>query len=273
MKNHDPHGALFPDLRDARLRGLRLARRWLQDTCTWLDTYLDHTTPASSDPRRDAEHSAAPPERVDEATSNSVLRSAQEGVTQRSPTRARFWNEASRQARQRMDDLVRQGCNVGPACYGYDLLRFAFTDHAGRIRHRSRLTPIAGQARIVWTIFVWRAVHCMTPQHITAELQRDPRRFPPPPARHPDRPAVWRVHTVERILTNPRYTGYQVRGYRAEDGSLTPREQWTISDKPAHWAIVTDELFWHAQNPTREAGRELGRRLRLLTEEGPHRCA
>lgn len=272
MKHHEIRRAFLPALRDARLRSLRVARGWLQDTCTWLDTYLDHTTPPGSDPRRDAEpHPVALPERAD-ARTDSVLPGA-EGVAPRPPTDARFWNEASRQARQRIDDLVRQGCNVGPACYGYDLLRFTFTDHAGRIRHRSRLTPIAEQARIVWTIFVWRAVHCMTPQHITGELQRDPRRFPPPPARNPDRPAAWRVQTIERILTNPRYTGYQVRGYRAEDGSLTPREQWTISDKPAHWAIVTDELFWHAQHPTREAGRELGRRLRLLTEEGPRRCA
>lgn len=237
-----------------RARGLRLAQRWLHDASTRLDGYLDQ--PAKGDPRSRSGHPLALPAHSDATSEHRLPPPGPD---------ARF-EVYCQHSRERLNALVRRGYHIGPACYGYTLDRFTVTDETGRLRHRCRLVPLAEQVEIVKRIFTWRAVECWSPARITGELHR---RFPPPPSRNPERTGVWRVDRVERILTNFRYTGYQARGYRADDGSLKPRNEWITSDQPAHWTIITEELFWAAQNPTPQSARALKQRLRLHSGEEP----
>jgi site-specific DNA recombinase len=68
----------------------------------------------------------------------------------------------------------------------------------------------------------------------------------------------WSVTTIKGILENPRYTGRQVWNRQAvhhhlDDGTITggnerervrnARQDWVISDRPAHPALVTEADF------------------------------
>jgi hypothetical protein len=77
--------------------------------------------------------------------------------------------------------------------------------------------------------------------------------------------AGWSVTTVKAILDNPRYTGRQVWNRQAvhhhlDDGTINGgneserlrncRQDWVISTRPAHPALVTETDFIAAQNVT-----------------------
>lgn len=77
------------------------------------------------------------------------------------------------------------------------------------------------------------------------------------------RTSGWTVRSIAAILTNPRYTGYQVWNRQRADhdptspGALNaeaavvrrwnPTDSWAISNHPAHAALVTEEDFIAAQ--------------------------
>jgi len=82
------------------------------------------------------------------------------------------------------------------------------------------------------------------------------------PARNPHRRGDgWRLRTVAAILANPRYTGRQVWNRQRSDRQsaqdelpgllqvrrLAARAQWTLSVKPAHPALVSEQDFIAAQ--------------------------
>jgi site-specific DNA recombinase len=74
---------------------------------------------------------------------------------------------------------------------------------------------------------------------------------------------AWSKGAVRAILTNPRYTGYQVWNRQRTDEVLldvenvalghaarqrwNPEDRWVCSDEPAHPQIITEEDFKHAQ--------------------------
>ncbi|WP_338597157.1 recombinase family protein [Saccharopolyspora sp. SCSIO 74807] len=79
------------------------------------------------------------------------------------------------------------------------------------------------------------------------------------PGRNPRRCGQgWRVPTVTSILSNPRYTGRQVwnrqhtrRGTGEEDPSLqgwSSPQQWVISSRPTHAALVSEADFVAVQH-------------------------
>jgi hypothetical protein len=178
----------------------------------------------------------------------------------------------SARSRAVLAELTRQGWNVGGAApYGYRLRTATLIDPDGRTRRRSRLVPEPVQAEVVRQIFTWRAAGGLTVDEIVRRLGRAPDRYPPPPARRPGRHARWRAATVQNILTNFKYTGYQVWNYRDGRSGVKPADQWVISPQPVHHAVVTVTLFWAAQNPTTASVRAF--RHRLLAAEGPRRCA
>lgn len=177
----------------------------------------------------------------------------------------------SARSRAWLAELTRQGWNVGTAPYGYRAHTVTLLDPDGRERRRTRLVPEPVQAGVVRQIFIWRAAAGLTLEEIVQRLRRDPRRYPPPTPRRADRRAQWRVPTVHSILTNVKYTGYQVWNYRDGHGGIKPADQWVISAQPVHQAVVTVSLFWAAQNPTTASVRAF--RHRLLAAEGHRRCA
>ncbi len=105
--------------------------------------------------------------------------------------------------------------------------------------------------------------------------------------RNPHRPGnAWRQRTVAAIVANPRYTGRQVwnrqqTNRRPTDDvvpgvagvrRLAASDQWAISDKPTHEALVSEADFVAAQKITAGAQAAGGsRRTYLLT--GLLRCA
>ncbi|WP_167336203.1 recombinase family protein [Amycolatopsis alba] len=139
--------------------------------------------------------------------------------------------------------LIREGWNVRHPPYGYA----AMTVTGARSRHgtpRTRLTPDPRRALVVQDVFYWRAITGLSVEHITARLDADPGRYPPPGTH-----TAWPLAAVETMLTDVKYTGYQATGTRDENGAFRPVEQWVLSDQPAHRALVTPALFWAAQDP------------------------
>ncbi|MFE6611580.1 recombinase family protein [Amycolatopsis sp. NPDC057786] len=109
---------------------------------------------------------------------------------------------------------------------------------------RNRLTPDPRRALVVQDIFYWRAITGLSVEDITARLDVDHDRYPPPGTH-----TFWPPDVVAAILTDIKYTGYQATGTRDEHGAFRPIEHWVLSDQPAHRALITPALFWAAQDP------------------------
>jgi len=221
----------------------RYTRRWWGLLYTrlvrWLVSSL--TTPAMPHLRAGRPPTRSPEPRI--ATSSIVDR-AWPGDSHRD------YGEASRRSQDMLAELTRQGFHVGIAPYGYTVTRSTIVDERGRIRTRSRLVPDPVQAGVVRSIFGWRVVGGLDLEQILRRLNSDHRRYPPPPARHPDRPADWRAKTVAGLLSNPKYTGFQVSNHRDHNGGLRPVVEWVCSERQAHHPLISPEMFWAAQTST-----------------------
>jgi site-specific DNA recombinase len=94
---------------------------------------------------------------------------------------------------------------------------------------------------------------------IAARLNEDLTAHPPPEPVDPNRAlGRWSPGSVREILVNPKYTGYMVWNRRAtkdkqHPGKHNPREEWVISSKPEHPALVPVETFLAAQATRRRA--------------------
>jgi site-specific DNA recombinase len=96
-------------------------------------------------------------------------------------------------------------------------------------------------------IFHWYCVEKKGLGEIADILNRDRNRYPPPVPNPKDEsglPRTWSRSTIQAILRNPKYTGYNVwnrhdkrRGRR----TLRPREDW--SSEPTHPPIVAMEVY------------------------------
>ncbi|MEV8609499.1 recombinase family protein [Amycolatopsis sp. NPDC051373] len=139
--------------------------------------------------------------------------------------------------------LIRAGWNIHHPPYGYTTMTVAGA-RSRRGTPRTRLTPDPLRAPVVQAIFYWRAVTGLSVEHITARLDADHDRYPPPGTH-----TSWPPAAIAAILTTIKYTGYQATGTRDENGAFRPVEQWVLSDQPAHRALVTPALFWAAQDP------------------------
>jgi hypothetical protein len=141
--------------------------------------------------------------------------------------------------------LIRAGWNVHHLPYGYTTM--TVTGAQSRCgTPRTRLAPDPRRAPVVQDIFYWywRAITGPSVEHLTASLDADPDRYPPPGIH-----TAWPPAAVTAVLTNIKYTGYQATGTRDEHGSFRPVGQWVLSDQPAHRALITPALFWAAQYP------------------------
>ncbi|MFI5589374.1 recombinase family protein [Amycolatopsis sp. NPDC051758] len=167
----------------------------------------------------------------------------------------------ARRAAEALALLVRAGWNVHHPPYGYTAMAVAHAAPSRSGNPRTRLTPDPRLAPVVQAIFYWRAVTSLSVEHITARLDADQDRYPPP-GTHTSWPAV----AVTAILTNIKYTGHQATGTRDEHGGFRPAEQWVLSDQPAHRALITPALFWAAQSPETSI-RRIPHRLRASSAD------
>jgi hypothetical protein len=139
------------------------------------------------------------------------------------------------------------GWNIGTAPYGYTAERVPhpvpMKAAQGRTKTRLILDPVRGP--VVAAIYTWRVDEHLGVPAITARLNADHGRYPPPDGLH------WAESSAGRILRNPKYTGYMVFGRRRKTSRRqyrpVPPEEWTWSEQPAHPAIVTRAMFDEAQ--------------------------
>ncbi len=143
---------------------------------------------------------------------------------------------------------TKQGWNVGAAPYGYLLDKIPHPVPARRAegRTKSRLAPDPERAPVIHQMFIWRAVERLGYPAITARLNADLERYPPPVSPDPARrKEYWSRSSVRDLLSNPKYTGYMVWNRRAtkNGGRVNPPESWIWSQQPTHEPIVTREIF------------------------------
>lgn len=115
----------------------------------------------------------------------------------------------------------------------------------GATKHRLVPDPVCGP--VVSEIFRLRALERLTYRAIALRLNEDLDKYPPPTANRADvTVGRWTVQSVRGILSNPKYTGYQVwnRKARKKRGNrANPVSEWIWSPRPVHEPLVTREVF------------------------------
>ncbi len=154
---------------------------------------------------------------------------------------------------------IRDGWNIGKPPHGYraKILRHPNPAKADRGATKTRLEPDGLRGETVTQMAHWRYYRKLGYGAIAEALNADPERWPPPEpvgGAHRARGA-WGRSTVADILSNPKYTGYQVfnrRASRSRHGAVNGPEKWVWSDKPVHEPLIPkwmfDELNAHRQD-------------------------
>ncbi|MFZ3557621.1 recombinase family protein [Streptomyces sp. BH055] len=144
---------------------------------------------------------------------------------------------------------TQQGWNIGKPPYGYLADRVPHPVPARRAEGRTKhkLVPDRVRGPVVTEIFRMRALERLGYRSIADRLNHDPDKYPPPAANRGDASVGhWTVQSVRGILTNPKYTGYQVWNRRARKkrgNRANPVSEWVWSPRPVHEPLVTRELF------------------------------
>jgi hypothetical protein len=139
------------------------------------------------------------------------------------------------------------GWNIGTPAYGYaaDRVPHPVPLKASQGRTKTRLALDPPRDQVVARMFGWRVTDRLGLAAITARLNNNLVRYPPPTG-----DAGWTIASVHAILANPKYTGHMVFGRRRKVNGKTrrvPPAEWIWSPEPVHPAIITRELWDAAQ--------------------------
>ncbi|GDY33904.1 recombinase family protein [Gandjariella thermophila] len=144
---------------------------------------------------------------------------------------------------------VREGWNIGKPPYGYraKVYRHPNPTKAARGHTKTRLEPDGVRAETVAQIAQWRYHEQLGYDTIAERLNADPVKYPPPepPGRVRARGA-WGKTSVYEVLTNPKYTGYQVfnrRASRSRRGKVNDPVKWVWSADPTHEPLIPKWMF------------------------------
>jgi site-specific DNA recombinase len=155
-----------------------------------------------------------------------------------------------------MTESTRQGWHTGgPTPYGYALEEHLHPNPAkakqGERKHKLVVDPL--RARVVKQIFHWYVTEERGLGEIIRKLNGDLDLYPPPEPsnRCPGNLSpTWHRGTVQAILRNPKYTGFNVwnrhdKHAKHKPGAKTvkPKSEWVWSEAPTHEAIVPRELY------------------------------
>ncbi|GIF48182.1 hypothetical protein Afe04nite_27210 [Asanoa ferruginea] len=195
--------------------------------------------------------------RIEKKAGMVLLRRAKQGVAE--------WYvlEMLEKSRNGIEIHTDQGFNVGKPPYGYRAERIRHPVPAKRAegKHKTKLTPDTVRGPVVTRIFEMRANDGLSYRMIASRLNEDLTENPPPEPVDPTRAlGRWSPPSVREILLNPKYTGHMVWNRRAtkdkqSPGKLNPRDEWVISSRPVHEALVDVELFLAAQPTPRRRDR------------------
>ncbi len=155
-------------------------------------------------------------------------------------------------SRKGMEESVRQGWHSGgPIPYGYLGEKHPHPNPhkaaEGKTKSKLKICAICGP--VVIQIFVWYCVEGVGLGEIVDRLNGDLDRYPPPKRNKKDENSLrpcWSKPTVQSILRNPKYTGFNVwnrHDKRKGRTTLRPPEQWVWSEEMTHDALVSRELF------------------------------
>ena len=160
--------------------------------------------------------------------------------------------EVLEKSRDGLCEHTRQGWNIGTPAYGYQAERVPHPVPAKRAdgKTKTRLALNPQRASVVAQIFTWRVTERLGCRTIADRLNRNLDCYPPPVPNNPAKAlGAWSASAVEKLLKNPKYTGYMVwnRTSYKTTGRANPPEAWVWSPEPTHPAIVSRELFDQAQ--------------------------
>ena len=165
---------------------------------------------------------------------------------------------------------VREGWNIGKPCYGYRAKTFRHPNpmKAAKGMVKSRLEPDGLRAETVTQIAIWAYYDLLGADSIANLLNLDLEKYPPPEPPDPARArGAWSRSSVNDILRNPKYTGYQVynrRATRSKSGKHNDPVKWVWSNEPAHEPLIPkwmhDELIQRraAKRTSRSADKPSG---------------
>lgn len=152
---------------------------------------------------------------------------------------------------------VREGWNIGKPPYGYKakIFRHPNPTKAARAQTKSRIEPDGARGETVTQIAMWRYYEGLGYDTIAERLNADPTKYPPPEPTVASRARrAWGKTAVYEILSNPKYTGFQVfnrRASRSRHGKVNDPMKWVWSTEPVHEPLIPkwmyDELIGRRQ--------------------------
>ncbi len=144
---------------------------------------------------------------------------------------------------------VREGWNIGKPCYGYKAKVFRHPNPAKAAKGftKSRLEPDGPCGETVTQIAAWAYYDHLGTDTIADLLNQDLVRHPPPcPPDSRRARGCWSRSSVNDILRNPKYTGYQVynrRATRSRKGKHNDPVKWVWSPEPAHEPLIPKWMY------------------------------
>jgi site-specific DNA recombinase len=144
---------------------------------------------------------------------------------------------------------TREGWNIGKPPYGYRAKNFRHPNpmKAAKGHTKSRLEPDGARGETVTQIALWRYHEGLGYDTIAERLNQDLVLYPPPqPPGGRRARGVWGKSSVFEILTNPKYTGYQVfnrRASRSRSGKVNDPAKWVWSPEPVHEPLIPKWLY------------------------------
>ncbi len=152
---------------------------------------------------------------------------------------------------------VREGWNIGKPPYGYKAKSYRHPNptKAARGQTKTRLEPDDLRGETVTQIALWRYHEGLGYDTIVERLNADLVKYPPPTPPNKERArGAWGKSSVYEILSNPKYTGFQVfnrRASRSRHGKVNNPVKWVWSVEPAHEPLIPkwmyDELWTRRQ--------------------------
>ncbi|WP_410628073.1 recombinase family protein [Amycolatopsis sp. cmx-8-4] len=156
---------------------------------------------------------------------------------------------------------VREGWNIGKPCYGYKAKAFRHPNPAKAAKGitKTRLEPDGPCGETVTQIAAWVYYDHLGTDVIADLLNQDLVKHPPPsPPGGRRARGCWSRSSINDILRNPKYTGYQVynrRATRSGRGKHNDPIKWVWSPEPAHEPLIPkwmyDELIGRRQSKQR----------------------
>lgn len=162
---------------------------------------------------------------------------------------------------------VRDGYNIGVPPYGYrgEKMPHPNAAKAEKGKKKTRLVPDGIRAEAVTQIAHWRFYDGLSYAEIADKMNADLDTYPPPIPASGKQYArgAWSKTSVQGILKNPKYTGFQVFNRRASSsasGKHNDPVKWVWSPAPTHDPLIPKEMWdeINARSKVNEASRANG---------------